>query len=562
METNNDGDTQLQELLLEYHGNQKSSDSNEELDEDIINTLCRTCLKKSPDVELQSMFEQFTFIPAFLMSFAAVEKPLQGDGLSEFICTNCIDQVNETYNFRKQIEAADMELRQVIKECNSDEDGLIEEQLVTEDYTNLDDLDMEDILSCRIPFPLTSDENIIESETKEIKISSHVCINCQAAFETSEILETHLNQCHPTNLKCKHCKETFTHEFDYNLHQSLHSNSYVCTFCKKDCKDRKSQRRHIAIHFKDKPFKCSECSQQFAEQASLTRHRKKQHLGVQRIKKFHCDSCQQQFYDKYTLEVHIRAKHTLVKPFSCSQCDKSFVDKRLLKSHLKIHSDTKNYVCDLCSKAFKHQSTLVLHMRNHSSDRPFKCEICNISFKQRSTLNSHVLMHTGVKPYVCKICEKRFTASSSLKTHERSHVDQKPFQCEICKKKFARKDLRAHYATHTNQKDFSCPEMGCDKAYATQSLLNTHRKIKHSDENPFVCTQEGCKRKFSSEINLQKHLKAHARAATNQQSDLELTISQHNLFNSESSISFALSVMDELDQFMKQNQTSTTFASK
>lgn len=439
-------------------------------------------------------------------------------------------------------------------------------RLVTEDYTNLDDIDMDDILSASLPIFASDkkiEEDIIEEEKKADKnliLTSHVCDTCQMSFETLELLEVHRKDTHTRietpKITCKHCTDTFVHQFDYNLHQSLHSDTCFCSHCKKDCGNRKSLKRHIAIHFKDKPYKCPDCQHQFAEKASLNRH-KKQHLGVQRIKKFHCDSCQQQFYDKHTLEIHIRSKHTGVKPFSCPQCEKSFADKRLLKSHVKVHTDVKNYVCSVCNQAFKHRNTLVGHVRTHTSDRPFLCEICNVAFKQKSHLSTHLIQHTGKKPYSCKICEKRFTASNSLKVHERTHTGQKPYQCEICKKQFSRKDLRVHYATHTGQKDFICTEDGCDKSYATQSLLNMHRKMKHSDANPFVCTYAGCDKRFLSDINLKKHLKAHERKKQNQKIEGVISGNQDstmNLFPNEGGRSLALCVMDELDQFMKQHQ--------
>lgn len=442
-------------------------------------------------------------------------------------------------------------------------------RLETEDYTNLDnlDIDMDDILSVSLPI-FESDkkieEEIIEEETKAAKnliLTTPMCHTCQTNFETPDLLEVHRRDNHSnvkvTKTTCKQCKESFEHQFDYNLHLCLHSNTFFCSHCKKDCRNRKSLKRHIAIHFKDKPYKCPDCQNQFAELASLNRHKKKQHLGVQQIKKFHCDSCQQQFYDKHTLENHIRSKHTGVKPFSCPQCDKAFTDKRLLKSHIKVHTDIKNYVCTVCNQAFKHRTSLVTHLRTHSLERPFLCEICNMAFKQKNHLETHLIQHTGQKPYVCKICHKRFTASSSLKAHERTHTGQKPFQCEICKKQFSRKDLRAHYATHTGQKDFNCTEEGCDKAYATQSLLNMHRKMKHSDANPFVCTHKGCEKRFLSNINLKKHLIAHDRQRQNQKIEGLLSNSPDaslNLFPTESGRSLALCVMDELDQFMKQHQ--------
>uniref|UniRef100_A0A336M1L2 CSON007779 protein n=1 Tax=Culicoides sonorensis TaxID=179676 RepID=A0A336M1L2_CULSO len=554
---------ELNEILLEYTN--QGSASNELEDE--INSVCRTCL--SSEANLKSMFEEYTYIPVFLMSFAAVETPAVNDGLSGSICTKCIDQINEIYNFRKQIELADVKLRRVLNENdpNSDEEELIEEQLETEDYSNLDDtlldpgdIDMDHILS--LPLPMFEKSQKLEDSSitfeeesengKNIIIASSNCETSQTSNESIALLEPEVPQ--QNKISCEKCKDTFENEFDYKLHSTIHTKCVVCAHCKKDCGNQKSLKRHITCHFIVKPFKCSKCNQRFSELASLNRHTKKVHLGIGKEKKINCELCQQQFFDKYSLEVHIRSKHTLLKPFTCTHCNKSFCDRRLLKSHEKIHSNVKDYICSMCNQGFKHRGTLVAHLRNHTLERPFTCHICNSGFKQKSHLNKHLLIHIGEKPYVCNICQKRFTASSSLKSHEKIHTGEKPYECEICKKKFSRKDLRAHYSTHTGQKDFVCNENGCDKAYATQSLLNMHRKIKHSDSNPFVCTIEGCGKKFSSDINLKKHVKSHERKNTE-------TLVNNNgpstSFIGENRKSLALCVMDELDQFMKQHQFNT-----
>ena len=53
-------------------------------------------------------------------------------------------------------------------------------------------------------------------------------------------------------------------------------------------------RRHVRIHFDDKPHKCRICSKGFPERSSLTRHFRK-HTGEHREKKHECNACDKKY---------------------------------------------------------------------------------------------------------------------------------------------------------------------------------------------------------------------------------------------------------------------------
>lgn len=67
-------------------------------------------------------------------------------------------------------------------------------------------------------------------------------------------------------------------------------------------------RRHVRIHFLDKPHKCTVCDKGFPEMGSLTRHFRR-HTGIQRERKHVCSICNKAYYDSHTLNIHIRS-HT------------------------------------------------------------------------------------------------------------------------------------------------------------------------------------------------------------------------------------------------------------
>jgi KRAB domain-containing zinc finger protein len=139
--------------------------------------------------------------------------------------------------------------------------------------------------------------------------------------------------------------------------------------------------------------------------------------------------------------------------FDCENCKKSFKSSGHLKRHVVVHSDEKQHQCLQCPKSFNQSDNLKTHMKT---------------------------VHSSEKKYKCNECSKMFSLKGTLKTHEKTHDSTKaPFKCEIddCSKRFVQKSLyEAHKRVHSGEKPFKCGK--CDSAFARQSTLHNHQKIK------------------------------------------------------------------------------------
>uniref|UniRef100_A0A8R1XN90 C2H2-type domain-containing protein n=1 Tax=Onchocerca volvulus TaxID=6282 RepID=A0A8R1XN90_ONCVO len=103
-------------------------------------------------------------------------------------------------------------------------------------------------------------------------------------------------------------------------------------------------KRHMRIHIKEKPCKCSKCENGFTRSGSLKRP----------------------VYD-----THDRMKFKLYV-----MCGKGFSQLQNLKRHANAYQE-KPHCCELCCKKFSVSSTLKRHKKNYCNGMfNFNCTIC------------------------------------------------------------------------------------------------------------------------------------------------------------------------------------------
>ena len=80
------------------------------------------------------------------------------------------------------------------------------------------------------------------------------------------------------------------------------------------------------------------------------------------------------------------AKHDVAKPFKCDQCSSEFAHKRTLTLHMREKHTSEEIpymrvVCHLCGKIVKSKILLKGHLANsHGWAKEFKCSVCGLKF--------------------------------------------------------------------------------------------------------------------------------------------------------------------------------------
>ena len=80
--------------------------------------------------------------------------------------------------------------------------------------------------------------------------------------------------------------------------------------------------------------RCASCEKVFKCNASLIKHTRKVHQGLDNDKIHKCETCEKSFSDIGHLKTHIRIVHEGQKKFKCDTCGKTFGWSSSLKNHI------------------------------------------------------------------------------------------------------------------------------------------------------------------------------------------------------------------------------------
>lgn len=133
-----------------------------------------------------------------------------------------------------------------------------------------------------------------------------------------------------------------------------------------------------------------------------------------------CSECGRRLASRSALTRHLRT-HSGERPYACHVCGRTFAQKEVMVRHLLVHGEQRPFACSVCDKSFTQRGALAAHARQHAppAARPLalhRCDRCPKVFLYASGLSRHMMMHNG-RVYVCGACERQFKDKSSLLRH-------------------------------------------------------------------------------------------------------------------------------------------------
>ncbi|CAK1599535.1 unnamed protein product [Parnassius mnemosyne] len=381
---------------------------------------CRICLKaKSCTIDLFSKQEQSKNVLHKIFICFQI-KLAQKKYLPSLICTECVEELNVTWQFREKCLTSEEKFavptKNLLESCIlpindnfSVRDGnvnRIKEVLRTQDSAERIDLDKESDKS----------ESALSITGKITKIELN-CTSCNKTLKSEASLMRHQISMHQ---KRKHLGKVTGFGSTRRYH---------CTKCPYATPHSQTLINHMRRHNGERPYHC-DCGKSFTQSSSLAAHRKTHST----ITYYTCSVCGKQFKHAFSLKTHLHV-HEIGK-FPCSICKKLLKSKPSYQAHMQRHNNIHNYSCEDCGRTFVTCSELINHKKKHNVVKKIECQLCGYKTHAKKNLNIHLKRHAGEKSFKCELCDLSFYTKGDLQRHKRVHTRDKPFSCSTCGQRF------------------------------------------------------------------------------------------------------------------------------
>ncbi|CAH0599513.1 unnamed protein product [Chrysodeixis includens] len=181
--------------------------------------------------------------------------------------------------------------------------------------------------------------------------------------------------------------------------------------------EEKKTRKKISDQ-KRGSYKCQMCSKEFKMRSTFKAHvRFHTNYCV-------CELCGKRCRNNVQLQEHKRARHGLNRIHKCNYCEYTSATKEALTIHERRHTGERPYVCDHCGATFHRRSNLVQHIAIHLPEKNFQCTICKKRERSKKRLQVHVHKAHRTRDkyrYMCPQCPKIYSGPDHVRRHLVNH---------------------------------------------------------------------------------------------------------------------------------------------
>ncbi|XP_038837727.1 zinc finger protein 84-like isoform X3 [Salvelinus namaycush] len=343
--------------------------------------------------------------------------------------------------------------------------------------------------------PLMVDQTVEpEPESKDIE-DQHIQLS-----ESSEA---------PTRFTCDICGMTIMNKGNINRHMLTHTKKpFSCDICGENFKRKAQFTRHQSKHARveekvEKPYSCTVCGMTFVYSKMRNNHERK-HIGED----YCCSDCGKTFKERQERDTHECIVFKGDRPFRCSECNEDFERQDHLKQHqLEKHPLMVDQPVEPEpeSKDIENQQSQLSESSETEAPTRFTCDTCGMIIMNKGNINRHMLIHKK-KPFSCDICGENFKRHTCLAKHQGKHESveekvEKPYSCSMCGMMFVYPKMRDNHESKHIGEDFWCS--GCDKTFKERGDRDVHKCVVYKGDRPFRCSE--CNEDFERQYHLKRH---------------------------------------------------------
>ncbi|KAJ6646867.1 Zinc finger protein [Pseudolycoriella hygida] len=302
------------------------------------------------------------------------------------ICSDCIEKLKNSYNFRRQCIDSLTLLNEICEGKQNTSESFLQDDNELRDTTFFSEIEIKEedqgalLDECGIDDVIepTSD-NYSELKVERRKVKKKVGRPRKKAKDKVVKAPGMCQICGGLYVGLKY------HMFVHDIPQ------FECDYCGRKFKHKSNLFAHVRIHANDRKHQCPHCPYKFQDRAKYKRHLRI-HTGERNI---NCDLCGKAFCRKTDMLKH-RLIHDVPR-VPCPYCDKMFTTKTNMLSHIGIHTGERNFKCEICGAAFIASSSLSNHRKIHKKENPIiNCKECGIILADTAMLKNHMRDHQKI----------------------------------------------------------------------------------------------------------------------------------------------------------------------
>lgn len=333
------------------------------------------------------------------------------------------------------------------------------------------------------------------------------CQYCGKQFRSFNYYKVHENY-HERNVIKRRGRPRVNNEVcgvnlnDMDLDYTPNSRGYFeCRVCGKEFKSRQGLPYHMALHMKNRIFRCLQCNLSFRNLNRFQFHNLLTHTegkgeeGARRPEEIKVEGEERKRGRPRKFPIFIkdaRGEEVKVKQELGSEGDEVAKEKPnggesskvLIKRLPDLEDGSQQFQCVLCQRIFRSVQASTYHVMVHTGEKPFRCHTCNYGFRSQANLRKHQCGVFRPRPgrrsrydvqgeFVGDSFQSQLVAWKTL-------ADMVHLKCKKCDQAFkSRPALMYHCMIHTGEKPYKC--LICDKRFRSMTNLNLHQKYHERD---------------------------------------------------------------------------------
>lgn len=301
----------------------KAEEESKKKEPEVDPNQCRVCKATDQLIDIFAIEEDMR-ICDIIMKICSNVRIHERDFLPHMICVGCLSRLRTAYQFVKEVQTTDKELRSKLKRSKN------KARKPSDGFVLIDSNE----------FSESGDDDDVQNDDDDFKVSDVEEEEDESETDSGDSDDS--RKARP--LKKRGRKRSGSKKMKQELYSTAKRLKKDIVFIEADASSDERNKREAKKEI------CKECNKAFSSKNSLRLHRKNAHFRVGEDAPFRCHICGRGFKYSINLTSHMQIHKD---SYSCDDCGKVFATKTDVKKHaLNQHKCSLSYECNKCHRLY------------------------------------------------------------------------------------------------------------------------------------------------------------------------------------------------------------------